>query len=109
MPLPGSFTPPPGEGIVAPPTIFSYPPSLPGLATTPPTITTPAFPATGSAITNTTGVDVVVYVTGGTLSSLVVNGGTVATGTGADFAYVPAGYTIQYGYTGAPTWVWQAV
>lgn len=109
MPLPGSFTPPSNEGIVSPPTIFSYPPSLPGIATTPPTITTPSFPASGSAITNTTGVDVIVYVSGGTLSSLVVNGGTVATGTGADFAYVPAGLTVQYGYTGAPSWVWQAV
>lgn len=108
MPLPGSFSPPAQYSVQAPPTIFTYPPSLPGFATTPPTITTPAFPGTGTAATNSTGVNVLAYISGGTITAVLVNGATVATVT-MPIVYVPAGQTVQFTYTGSPAWVWQVV
>jgi hypothetical protein len=108
MPLPGSFTPPPGQVYDAAPTTFAYPPSLPGLATTPPTVSTPAFPATGSAVTNTTTVNVLAWLSAGTFTATVLNGATVSTSNDVNPVIIPAGQTIQFAYTGSPSWVWTA-
>jgi pectate lyase-like protein len=80
-----------------------------GIATTPPSVTTPAVPATsGTSLTNSTGYDVAVYVTGGTVSKVAVNGTTVLTSSPAT-AYVPAGGSIALTWSVKPSWVWQAV
>jgi len=101
------YTAPAGTKLVSEPVVYSVPPSLPGLATTPPTVTTPSFPATGSAVTNATGVNVIAWLSGGTFTSVVLNGGTVATGA-CNPVIVPASQTIQFAYTGSPSWVWTA-
>lgn len=64
----------------------------------------PAVPASGTAQTNTSGTDCTVYVTGGTVTAVAVNG--IATGLTAGAFRVPAGQTITLTYTAAPTWVW---
>ncbi len=64
----------------------------------------PAIPASAVAQTNTTGLDVTVYVNGGTVSAVAV-GGTPTGQTGGAFR-VPAGQTITLTYTVAPTWTW---
>lgn len=71
---------------------------------TAPTITTPAVPNTTVAATNTTGYDVTVYVTGGTITEIDVNG--TNTGLTAGTFRVANGGTIKLTYTGSPTWVW---
>ena len=88
-----------------------------GISTTPPAITTPAVPATTVAVTNTTTVDVMVYITSGgaAVSAVTLNG--VATGmnlavatTSSASVYLSAGSTIALTYAStAPTWVWAAV
>ena len=78
------------------------------LVTNPPTVTTPAVPASGTAVTNDTNSDVMVYVTGGTLSGATeING--VSTGQENGSFYLPSGFTITLTYTAPPTWVWLAV
>jgi hypothetical protein len=74
-------------------------------------VTTPAVPGTGVAIKNNTGVDVTVYIKGGTLTVITVGG--VATGIAAAAAAntahsipVAMNQTIAITYTVAPTWVW---
>lgn len=68
---------------------------------------TPAVPAASTIITNTTGVDVDVYVSGGTAVTVSING--TSTGLADGTFYLPAGGTINLGaYTAAPTWVWVA-
>ena len=112
------FTPPAGTALNNAPTIFTKTPQFStGIATVAPAVTTPAIPATTVAVANTTGVDVIVYVTsgGGAVSAITVGG--VATGQNLSTAtsssgavYVPAGVTIALTYAStAPTWVWQAV
>ena len=78
-----------------------------GLSTTPPAIATPAIPATGVAVTNSTGVDVMVYVGGGTVTEIAI--GATATGLVAGGVYLAAGQTITLTYTAAPTWQWLAI
>lgn len=74
----------------------------------PPSVTTPAVPAASTTITNGTGYDVMVYVSGGTAVAVSVNG--VATGLAAGSFYLPAYGSINLGaYTAAPTWHWLAV
>lgn len=69
------------------------------------TVTTPAVPAASTAVTNTTGVDVDVYISGGTAAAVSVNG--TSTGQAAGTFFVPANGTIDLGpYTAAPTWAW---
>lgn len=71
-------------------------------------VVTPAVPAASTAFPNTTGQDVMVYVSGGTAVAVSVNG--VATGLAAGGFYVQYGGTINLGpYTVAPTWHWVAV
>lgn len=74
----------------------------------PPAVTTPAVPASATAITNTTGYDVMVYVSAGTVTVVAVNGTTTGLTTPAS-VYLPANGTIAITYTAAPTWVWLAV
>lgn len=71
----------------------------------PAVVNTPSVPAVSTAVTNTTGVDVDVYVAGGAGGTTSVNG--TSTGIGNGTFYLPAGGTIDLGaYTTAPTWVW---
>lgn len=67
-------------------------------------VTQPAVPASTTAQTNTTGVDCMVYVTGGTVTAIAVGG--TATGLIAGAFLVPAGSTITLTYSAAPTWQW---
>lgn len=105
-----------GSGVVPPP--------IPGgtlqaqnLVTNPPTVATPGVPAASTYITNTTGVDVDVYIlTAGTASAISVkdkNGVvqlTAVTTVVGQSIYLPAGWQIQLGaYTVAPTWAWVPV
>jgi hypothetical protein len=72
-------------------------------------ITAPTVPASNTAITNLTGVDVMVYLTGGTLTGNVQIGGAgVAAFTNTGY-YLPAGSTIRLTYSSAPTWTWSGV
>jgi hypothetical protein len=76
-----------------------------GLKTTPPAVTTPAVPAASTPVTNSTGLDVMVYVAGGTAVAVSVGG--TATGLAAGAFYLPAGAQISLGaYTAAPSWAW---
>jgi hypothetical protein len=74
---------------------------------------TPAIPASGVYIQNTTGLDVMVHVYGGNGVTIGVNG----TSTGILFsplggepkggsAFLPANGTIGVNYATAPTWIW---
>ena len=69
-------------------------------------ITPPAVPASTVAANNTTGVDCMVFIAGGTISQVTING--VATGIGVTNMgyFVPAGGSIAITYTVAPTWKW---
>ena len=78
-----------------------------GISTTPPAVATPGVPASGTAVTNTTGVDVMVYVTGGTVTEIAV--GATATGIVGGGVYLAAGQTITLTYSAAPSWTWLAV
>jgi hypothetical protein len=112
-----AFTPPPGTSVDAGPSIFTNPPQMPGITTTPPAVTAPAVPATTVAVTNTNGVDVIVYIAAASAAVTVikVNGVTtglqlLATATSAVSVYLAAGATISMTYAStAPTWVWLAV
>lgn len=71
------------------------------------TTNTPSVPASTVNQTNTNAWAVFVTITGGTLSSVKVNGTQV--GTTAGTYVVPAGQTISITYTVAPTWAWAGV
>lgn len=107
-----NFTPPAGSSYITPSTIFERTVQFNnGYVSGAVTITTPAVPGNGTAATNTTTIDSRVYLSGGTVSSVVVNGGTIISSTAAGQALtvlVPANQTILVNYTSAPTWVWQA-
>lgn len=64
----------------------------------------PAVPASGTAQTNTLGVDATVFVTGGTVSAVAIGG--TNTGLTSGTFRVPAGQTITLTYSVAPTWTW---
>jgi uncharacterized protein (DUF362 family) len=74
-----------------------------------PTVTTPSVPTSTTAVTNTTGYTVAIYVEGGTVT--VVDVGGVATGIAASpfVVIVPNGQTVAMTYTGSPTWKWMPV
>jgi hypothetical protein len=107
-----NFTPPPGSVYIVPPQIFERTVQFNGgYASSQVNITTPAVPGNGTAATNTTTIDTRVYISGGTISAVLVNGGTIISSTAAGQSLtvlVPANQTIQVNYTSAPTWVWQA-
>lgn len=66
--------------------------------------TAPAVPATTVALTNPFNVDCDVWVTGGTVTAIAING--QATGQTTGYIPVPAGATITLTYSAAPTWTW---
>jgi hypothetical protein len=69
-------------------------------------ISAPGVPASGTPVRNLTGVDVTVYLTGGTLTGAVSIGphGVLAV-TDTPY-YLPAGETITLTYSSAPAWQW---
>ena len=74
-------------------------------------VTTPVVPGSATAVTNTTGVPVTVYVKGGTLTVIAVGGVTtgIAAAAAASTAFpipLAPGQTIAITYSVAPTWVW---
>jgi len=112
------FTPPAGESYITPITMFEKTPQFrSGINTTPPTVTTPAVPNTTVAATNTTGVDVAVYLLSGSAAVTVIAVNGVTTGlqltsaaTSCATVYLAAGATITLTYAStAPTWVWMAI
>ncbi len=66
--------------------------------------TSPSLPASTVAFTNPYNVDAMVYVTGGTVTAVAVNG--TATGLTSGAFRVSAGATITLTYSVAPTWKW---
>ena len=67
-------------------------------------MTQPAVPASGTALTNTYGPDATVVVSGGTVTAIAIGG--TATGLTAGSFRVPFGQTITLTYSAAPTWQW---
>lgn len=67
-------------------------------------ITTPSVPATTVAQVNTQGVDATVYITGGTVTAIVVDGVTLGLTSGS--VRVPCGNYIAITYSVTPTWKW---
>lgn len=65
-------------------------------------VTTPAMPGTTVPVTNPTGQEIAVTVTGGTVSAMTVNGNAVT----SPFALPPLGAVVLT-YSAAPTWLWQ--
>jgi hypothetical protein len=106
---------PAGTGVIAGPQVFQYPPQVPGLISNPPAVTAPSVPLTTVAATNTTGVDVIAYITAGSGASItqVKVGGTntglqLAAGATAT-VYIPAAQAITMTYSGGTlTWAWLA-
>lgn len=70
-------------------------------------VSTPSVPASTTPVTNTTGTNVQVVITGGTMTAVIINGVTV--GAGAGTYQLPAGATISMTYSVAPTWAWTPV
>jgi len=113
----GMPLPPAGTQVVAGPETFYTAPSMPGIVTTPPTVTTPTFPATTVAATNTTGVNVMAYITNGVgaITVVKINGVTIGgtpsiPASGFASILIPAGQTFTCTYSsGTPTWGWMAV
>lgn len=72
------------------------------------TTSTPSFPLTNTNVANTNAWPVFVTISGGTISSVKVNGTQVGTGDGT--YVVLAGQSISITYTStAPTWAWAGV
>lgn len=69
-------------------------------------VTQPAVAASGTAMTNNSGVDCTVFVTGGTVTAIAIGGTTTGLTSGA--FRVPAAQTITYTYSVAPTHQWFA-
>jgi len=66
---------------------------------------TPAVPASLAAVTNTTGQDMSVILTGGTVTHIAVNGTDRGTTTPAN-VMLPGGASIVLTYSAAPVWAW---
>lgn len=75
---------------------------------------TPAFAGSGTAVTNTFGYNVNVYLfstTAGTITSVQINGGTVSSGNFPGQYFLKPNDTITPTFVGTGTsviWVWQA-
>lgn len=67
-------------------------------------ISTPSVPATTVGVQNTSGSNVQVVISGGTMTQVIIDG--VQVGTGAGTYTLPAGGTISMTYSVASTWVW---
>ncbi len=70
--------------------------------------TAPSVPATTVALTNPFPVDMMVYITGGTVTVVAVDATTVFTATPC-VVRLRQGGAITLTYSAAPTWKWQAV
>lgn len=70
------------------------------------TVSTPAVPASGTAVNNPFTQPVSVTVTGGTVTAVSVNGTQLLSGDGT--VIVPLGGNITLTYSVAPTWAWSA-
>jgi hypothetical protein len=80
-------------------------------------VTFPGLNGSGTAVTNTLGINVFSYITGGTVSAITVvaggggaalSGSTLASlGANPGLVFVPAGAALTITYTSAPTVVWQ--
>jgi hypothetical protein len=68
-------------------------------------IAAPGVPASTTPVTNTSGYNVQVVITGGTMTAVIING--VIVGAGAGTYQLPAGAVISMTYSVAPTWTWQ--
>ena len=66
---------------------------------------TPAIPASGTAVANTTGQDITVVLASGTTTHITVNGTDRGTTTPAN-VMVPNGASITLTYSAAPVWAW---
>jgi hypothetical protein len=71
------------------------------------TTSTPGVPSSTTPVTNANNWPVFVTITGGTLSSVKING--LQVGTTAGTYVLPAGSNISITYTVAPTWAWAGV
>jgi hypothetical protein len=69
--------------------------------------TTPSIPASDSAVTNNYPSVMRIFISGGTVSSIKLNG--VATGTTSGSQLVYPGETIAIVYSSAPTWTWHGM
>lgn len=67
-------------------------------------VNTPSFPAPGSAVKNTTADTVDITISGGTITSVIVDGWPVQCLLGA--YQVAPGSSIVINYSGSPSWVW---
>lgn len=82
--------------------------SLAGFASTPPaTVTTPGVPGTTTPQANNTGLDVMVYITGGTVTVIAIGSNT--TGLTSGSFYLASGQSITLTYSSAPSWKWVPV
>jgi len=69
-------------------------------------VTTPAIPASNTPVTNNTGVDVTVYISGGTVTAVSVSGVSITTGTPIS-VLLPSRGNIAITYSVVPTaWRW---
>ena len=72
------------------------------------TITPPAVPASGTPQTNTTGQNIWVTTTGGTVTAVTVTGpGAPPALTGNGSILLPPACSITLTYSAAPTWTWK--
>lgn len=69
--------------------------------------TAPGFPASGTTITSTYNWPVLVTISGGTVTNVVISGASAGTGDGS-YTLGSLG-TIAVTYTGSPTWTWAAM
>lgn len=68
---------------------------------------TPAVPLSTVPVSNTSAMPMTVVISGGTVTTVLVNG--VSAGSGDGTYTVPQGGTIAVTYSAAPTWTWTAV
>lgn len=67
-------------------------------------VSAPGVPASTTPLTNQTGYDCMVLVTGGTVTQLAIGG--TNTGLTSGWFRVPSQQTITLTYSAAPTWQW---
>lgn len=66
--------------------------------------TAPSFPATDTDLVNPFWRHATVYISGGTVTAVKINGTQVLAGPGT--VRVPSGASVQATYTGSPSWAW---
>jgi len=117
--MPGTWSPGDaaiGQRVIPETTVFGAVPTFQqGFATYPKTVTTPGTIASGGTVTNTTGVDVMVYMsaTGGIGTGISVSGNQFTQGTfpanQLAAIYLPANGFMTFTYSTVLTWKWLAV